>query len=99
MPATIASLTEPYSHLAPLLKDYGVKVPRIAKRLRQASTASRLHSATILHALKNIVPAVKNKQLQELYRDLEAESRNVDLNAERLRIRLDRAERWQAVCV
>jgi hypothetical protein len=82
--------SEEYERLAP------VKVPRIAQRLRLASGASRYHAATVHLALGRLAD-VKAKALRELVSDLEVEAAACDLERDRLRIRLERAQRWAEV--
>ena len=83
--------------LVKVLAQPHIVIPRIAKRLTQASQASTLHAMTILTALDQVLSIAKDKPLRQLFSDLNAQCAGGDLGAEQLRTRLDRAERWRLV--
>ncbi len=72
----------------------GLKLPRLAKRFTRASQASTLTAATIQQALAQVLAVRPCKPLKQIFDDLTAEYAGSDLSSERMRIRLDRAERW-----
>jgi hypothetical protein len=85
--------------LAKASQSRGYKMPRVAKRLAQASRTSALHGITIQQTLDLLLAGGDSKPFRQLYDDLTAEypGRDSELKAGQLRIRLDRAARWAAI--